>query len=153
VVKTAPESRLHKEAQALQLFQKCGSLRQLVDEIQDPPSLVLEYMDNTVLDLVNQNQLGRVEAKRALKAAAQALVALHDKNIVHTGNAQCPSHRQSSQSSSEHDRLISSPPSQTSNPTTYSPKPPLQVAALRYTNSATSATVPRPTCPPTTETT
>jgi hypothetical protein len=62
VVKTGPKSRLQKEAQALRLFQGCGFLRQLVNEIQHPPSLVLEYMDNAVLDLLNQNQLGWLEA-------------------------------------------------------------------------------------------
>ncbi|KAK3298905.1 kinase-like domain-containing protein [Chaetomium fimeti] len=84
VVKTGPENRLQKEAQALRLFRGCGPLRQLVDEVQDPPSLVLEYMDSSVLSLVKKNKLARVEAKRALQAAAQALVALHENGIVHT---------------------------------------------------------------------
>lgn len=69
----------------LRLFRGCDSMRQLVDEIEDPRSLVLEYMDNNVLGLLKKKQLGRIEAKSALKATAQALVALHEKNIVHTG--------------------------------------------------------------------
>lgn len=37
----------------LRLFQDCDYMRQLVDEIKDPPSLVLEHMDGNVLELEN----------------------------------------------------------------------------------------------------
>lgn len=86
-IKTAPAKRLEKEAQVLRLFQGCDSIRQLVDQTADPESLVLEYMDNNALDLLKKKQLPRIEAKRALKAALQALAVLHDKNIVHTGSS------------------------------------------------------------------
>jgi casein kinase II subunit alpha len=76
---------LEKEAQMLQLFQGYDSIRQLVDQIEDSQSLVLEYMDNNVLNLLKKKQLPRIEAKRAVKATLRALVVLHDKNIVHTG--------------------------------------------------------------------
>ena len=85
VVKTGPTKRLNNEAQTLQLFQGCHSIRQLVDQVKDPESIVLEYMDDNVLSLLQQKQLVKVEAKRALKAIIEALIALHDKNIVHTG--------------------------------------------------------------------
>ena len=85
IVKTAPTKRLNNEAQTLQLFQGCHSIRQLVDQIEDPESVVLEYMDDNVLNLLQQKQLSKLEAKRALRATIEALVALHDKNIVHTG--------------------------------------------------------------------
>jgi casein kinase II subunit alpha len=84
-VKIAPAKRLENEARMLRLFQGCASIRQLVDEVDDPRSLVLEYMDDNVIYLLKTKQLPRVEAKRALKASVQALVALHEKNIVHTG--------------------------------------------------------------------
>lgn len=84
-MKTAPTKRLNNEAQTLQLFQGCHSIRQLVDQIVDPESIVLEYMDDNVLNLLKQKQLSKVEAKRALRATVEALVALHDKTIVHTG--------------------------------------------------------------------
>lgn len=84
-MKTAPTKRLNSEAQTLQLFQGCHSIRQLVDQIEDPESVVLEYMDDNVLNLLQQKQLSKVEAKRALRATIEALIALHDKNIVHTG--------------------------------------------------------------------
>ncbi len=85
VVKTAPTNRLNNEAQTLQLFQGCPSIRQLVDRIENPESVVLEYMDDNVLNLLRQKRLIKVEAKRALRATIEALIALHDKNIVHTG--------------------------------------------------------------------
>ena len=87
-MKTAPTKRLKNEAQTLQLFQGCHSIRQLVDQIEDPESVVLEYMDDNVLNLLQQKQLSKVEAKRALRATIEALIALHDKNIVHTGTSQ-----------------------------------------------------------------
>lgn len=86
-MKTAPTKRLNNEAQTLQLFQGCHSIRQLVDQIEDPESLVLEYMDDSVLNLLQQKQLSKVEAKRALRATIEALIALHDQNIVHTGTS------------------------------------------------------------------
>jgi predicted Ser/Thr protein kinase len=84
-IKTAPRERLEKEAQMLRLFQGYDSVRQLVDQIEDPQSLVLEYMDDNVLNLLKRKHLSRIEAKHAVKAALRALVVLHDKNIVHTG--------------------------------------------------------------------
>ena len=84
-VKTAPPQRLKREAQMLQLFQDHDFIRGLVDQTEDPESVVLEYMDDNVLSLLKKKQLPKVEAKRALKATFRALAALHDKNIVHTG--------------------------------------------------------------------
>ena len=87
-IKTAPPERLNREIQMLRLFQGHDSIRQLVDQIEDPASVVLEYMDDDVLSLLKRKQLPKVEAKRALKATFKALTALHDQNIVHTGTFQ-----------------------------------------------------------------
>ncbi|AEO60074.1 hypothetical protein MYCTH_2308902 [Thermothelomyces thermophilus ATCC 42464] len=83
-VKAAPAKRLENEARMLRLFQGCDSIRQLVDKVEDPRSLVLEYMDDTAFNLLKAKRLPKAEAKRALKATVQALVVLHEKNIVHT---------------------------------------------------------------------
>lgn len=85
VIKTAPAKRLKNEAQTLRPLQDCHSVRLLVDQFDDPESIVLEYMDDNLLDLVKQSQLSKAEAKRALNATFEALVAIHSKNIVHTG--------------------------------------------------------------------
>jgi len=84
-IKAAPRERLNREAQMLRLFRGHNSIRQLVDQIGDPESLVLEYMDESVLGLLKRKQFPKVEAKRSLKATFKALTALHDQNLVHTG--------------------------------------------------------------------
>jgi len=66
----------------LRLFQGHDSIRQLVDQIEDPESAVLENMDDNVLSLLKRKQLPKVDAKRALTAIFKALTALHDQNIV-----------------------------------------------------------------------
>lgn len=85
VVKTAPLKRLNNEIQKLQLCQGHKSIRQMVDQIQDPPSMVLEYMEDNVQNLLKRQKLSKQEAKSALKASFEALVVLHDENVVHTG--------------------------------------------------------------------
>ena len=81
-IKTALSERLNREVQMLRLFQGHDSIRQLVDQIEDPESAVLENMDDNVLSLLKRKQLPKVDAKRALKAIFKALTALHDQNIV-----------------------------------------------------------------------
>ena len=59
-------------------FQDHDSIHQLVDQIEDPESVVLKYMDENVLSLLKRKQLIKDEAKRALKATFKALIALYD---------------------------------------------------------------------------
>lgn len=87
VIKTAPPERLNRETQILQFFQGHRFIRQLVDQIEDPKSIVLEYMDDHALNLLKRKQLSKIEAKRALATTLKALAALHDENIVHTGTS------------------------------------------------------------------
>ena len=47
-VKTAPPTQFRNELKALKLFNGHASVRQLVDEIHDPPSLVLQYLDENL---------------------------------------------------------------------------------------------------------
>ena len=65
----------------LRLFQGCDSIRRLVDEVEDPRSLVLEYMGDNAISLLKTKRLPRIEAKRALKATVQALV-VRENGIV-----------------------------------------------------------------------
>lgn len=88
-IKTGPPERLNREVQMLRLFRGHDSIRQLVDQIEDPESVVLEYMNDNMLSLLKwKYQLPKVEAKRALRATFKALTALHDQDIVHTGTFQ-----------------------------------------------------------------
>ncbi|KAF2838993.1 kinase-like protein [Patellaria atrata CBS 101060] len=75
---------LNEEAQMMRLFRGHDSIRQLVDQIDDPESVILEYMDDNVLNLLKRKQLPKIEAKRVLKVTFKELTALHDQNIVHT---------------------------------------------------------------------
>lgn len=49
IVKTAPDFLFRNERNILKRFQTISSLRRLIDEVQDPPLLVLEYLDSNLL--------------------------------------------------------------------------------------------------------
>ena len=49
IAKTAPDFLFPNERDILDRFQTIISLRRLIDEVQDPPLLVLEYLDNNLL--------------------------------------------------------------------------------------------------------
>ena len=51
VVKNAPKHRLESERQVLESARDHPSIRQMVDEIQAPPALVLKYLDDNLLDV------------------------------------------------------------------------------------------------------
>ena len=85
VVKTTPESPLNNERDILKRFQTITFLRRLIDEIKDPPSLVLEHLDSNLLVESAVKGLQSSKAKHVAKAVLQALAALHDEGIIHTG--------------------------------------------------------------------
>ncbi len=66
-------------------FQHVSSLRRLVDEVQEPPLLVLEHLDSDLLTESGIRKLESSEVKHVTKAVLQALAALHEEGIVHTG--------------------------------------------------------------------
>lgn len=80
--------RLQNEADILKRYQnKTPYLRPLIDEIQkvEPPSIVLRYLDNDLLSESNKQRLSRPEIKQVAKAVLEALQALHEDGLVHTG--------------------------------------------------------------------
>ena len=85
VVKTAPDFLLRNERDVLKRFQTISSLRCLIDEVQDPPLLVLEHLDSNLLIESGTAKLESSEVKQVAKAVLQALAALHENGIVHTG--------------------------------------------------------------------
>ncbi|CAF9936086.1 MAG: hypothetical protein HETSPECPRED_010006 [Heterodermia speciosa] len=85
VVKVAPDFLLQNERDILKRFQTISSLRRLIDEIQDPPSLVLEHLDSNLLIESASRKLESAEVKQVAMAVLQALAALHENGIVHTG--------------------------------------------------------------------
>ncbi|KAL8817528.1 MAG: hypothetical protein Q9191_008131 [Dirinaria sp. TL-2023a] len=84
VVKAAPEFFLRNERDLLKRFHHLPSLRRLVDEVQEPPLLVLEHLDSNLLIESGIKKLQSLDVKRVTKAVLQALAALHEEGIVHT---------------------------------------------------------------------
>lgn len=62
-----------------------SSLRHLIDEVKGLPLLILEYFDNNLLIESEIQKLQSSEIKHVAKVVLQALAALHEKGIVHTG--------------------------------------------------------------------
>lgn len=85
IVKWAPESRLKKECHILKRFRNVPSIRQLVDEIQTPPLMVLENLDRNLLDESGTKRLEISDIKYVSKHILEALAVIHENNIVHAG--------------------------------------------------------------------
>jgi len=58
----------------------------MIDDIEDPPSLVLEYLDDNLLKISSQKRLKGLDLKHIARNTLEALASLHDKGFVHTGN-------------------------------------------------------------------
>ena len=85
VVKAAPDCFIRNERDILNRFQHVPSLRSLIDEIHDPPLLVLEHLDSNLLIESGNEKLKSSDVKRVAKTVLQALAAFHEEGIVHTG--------------------------------------------------------------------
>lgn len=85
IVKSAPDFLHRNERDILKRFQSVSSLRRLIDEVQDPPLLVLEHLDSDLLTESAARKLESSEVKHVAKVILQALAALHEEGIVHTG--------------------------------------------------------------------
>lgn len=83
--KSAPENRSHNEHQILHRFQNIQPFRRITDNVQDPPLLVLEYLDSNLLIEAGTKKLESSDVKLVAKVVLQALAALHEEGIVHTG--------------------------------------------------------------------
>ena len=66
-------------------FRDVPSLRRLVDEVQDPPLLVLEYLESNTLIESGKKGFQSSDAKLIAKAVLETLAAFHAEGIVHTG--------------------------------------------------------------------
>ena len=84
-MKTAPQSRLHRERDILQRFADCPQIRPVLDHGEDPPFLVLERLDDDALRLSGDGKLSRSDIKMIARSTLQALSSLHAKGIAHTG--------------------------------------------------------------------
>lgn len=81
--------RLQNEAAVLKQYQAQSQyLRPLEDEIdepEDPPSIVLKYLDSDLRTESDRQRLTRREVKQVAKCILEALRTLHQDGMVHTG--------------------------------------------------------------------
>ncbi|EEP78590.1 predicted protein [Uncinocarpus reesii 1704] len=68
----------------LERYEKHPGIRRLVDQIQDPPLLVLRYFDDNLLNLSKSRIIEGRELKLVARTVLQALAALHGDGFIHT---------------------------------------------------------------------
>ncbi|KAK0128744.1 hypothetical protein ONS95_000699 [Cadophora gregata] len=78
ILKSAPKYRLDNERDVLRHFHARRGIRQLLDETQDPPSLVLKHLDENLLSASNFQSLKKTEIKFIAKRVLEALQASHE---------------------------------------------------------------------------
>ncbi|KAI0164014.1 kinase-like protein [Xylariaceae sp. FL1272] len=86
ILKCVPRHwRLQNEANILKRFQDTTpNLRPLLDNIEEPASIVLKYLDTDLLSESNKKRLSRSEIKQVARGVLEALVPLHRNRLVHT---------------------------------------------------------------------
>ncbi|KAI1268129.1 kinase-like protein [Xylariaceae sp. FL1019] len=86
ILKCVPNHwRLRNEATVLKMYQDTTpTLRPLLDEIEEPASIVLKYLDTDLLHESGKKRLSRPEIKQVARAVLEALVPLHRDRLVHT---------------------------------------------------------------------
>lgn len=85
IVKTAPLKRLHNERDMLQMFQSSPHIRPLLDQIRDPPALILKHLEGTLLEASNAKKLKPLEIKFVARRILEALSSFHEAGYAHTG--------------------------------------------------------------------
>jgi len=85
VIKTAKEVLLQNETRHLNMLRGNHRIRQMIDTIESPHSIVLEYAEEDLRSLSIRRKLQRVETKTIARQLLEALAFAHAKNIVHTG--------------------------------------------------------------------
>lgn len=84
-MKSAPPHRLDNERSILKRSGNQPGIRTLVDDNQDPPLLVLQHYDDNLLNYTRTKNVEGRELKTVAKTVLQALAALHNEGLVHTG--------------------------------------------------------------------
>ncbi|OJJ42304.1 hypothetical protein ASPZODRAFT_155405 [Penicilliopsis zonata CBS 506.65] len=88
IAKSVRHFRLQNERDVLLRFQhRTLTIRPLIEELQGsdvPPTLILRYLDDDILNASNKQHLTRPEVKLIAKRVLEALSVLHDEGFVHT---------------------------------------------------------------------
>ena len=85
IIKRAPTHRLNNEREVLETLRDHPYIRPMIDITEDPPSLVLKFLDDNLLKVSGQDRLEGSDLKLVARNLLQALAALHEKGFVHTG--------------------------------------------------------------------
>jgi serine/threonine protein kinase len=85
VIKRAPPHLLNIEREVLGVVQNHTCIRQMIDNIESPSSLVLEYLDDNLLDVCSRKRLESSDVKVVARIILEALAVLHENGFVHTG--------------------------------------------------------------------
>lgn len=85
VIKRAPPHLLNIEREVLGVVQNHTCIRQMIDNIESPSSLVLEYLDDDLLDVCSRKRLESSDVKVVARIILEALAVLHENGFVHTG--------------------------------------------------------------------
>ncbi|KAL9100820.1 MAG: hypothetical protein Q9163_003850 [Psora crenata] len=84
IVKTASDWPLKNERDVLKAIRDNPYIRPIVDTSDNPPSLILKYLDDNLLNASNTKRLERADTKYVARNILQALEALHSRGYVHT---------------------------------------------------------------------
>ena len=85
VIKRAPPHLLSTEREVLEIVQNHTCIRQMIDNIESPSSLVLDYLDDNLLDVCSRKRLEGSDVKVVARTILEALAVLHENGFVHTG--------------------------------------------------------------------
>ena len=85
VIKRAPPHLLSNEREILGIVQNHTCFRQMIDNIESPSSLVLEYLDDNLLDVCSRKRLEGSDLKLVARIVLEALAVLHENGFVYTG--------------------------------------------------------------------
>ncbi|MCJ1258387.1 hypothetical protein MMC24_006220 [Lignoscripta atroalba] len=83
-VKTASDWPLKNERHVLEAVRDNPCIRPIIDISDGPPSLILKYLDDNLLNASNVKKLERADIKYVARNLLQALEALHSRGYVHT---------------------------------------------------------------------
>lgn len=88
IAKSVRHFRLQNERDILLRFQRrTSAIRPLIEELKDtnsPPTLILKYLDDDVLNASNKQRLTHSEVVFVARKMLEALAVLHDEGFVHT---------------------------------------------------------------------
>jgi casein kinase II subunit alpha len=77
VIKRAPPRLLSIEREILEIVQNHTCIRQVINNIESPFLLVLDYLDDNLLDVYSRKRLEDSDVKVVARTILEALAVLH----------------------------------------------------------------------------